>query len=281
MVIHQIQKYYCDLTPAERKIAEFILSSPQEVTSMTVHQLAERCTVASSAVTRFCKSIHLKGFADLKLSLAREQGIPKDVPQMPAFEQEDGTDQIIRKVFSSSVQTLQDTLAIIDSEKIGKMADILIHARRIFLFGIGTSAIVATDAQYRLSQLGLWATACTDMVLMNVTAINLGKDDMVIAISHSGRTKAVVDAVRHARKAGACTLAITSFSDSLLYKESDLAVCVFADEISYPVEAVSARLAHICLIDALTMVLAAQDFDNFADHMKARNTILDEIRYPK
>jgi len=281
MITHRIQKHYCDLTAAERKIAEFILNTPQKVTSMTVHQLAEQCGVASSAVTRFCKSIDLKGFAQLKLSLAREQGAESEAPQMPAFEASDEIGQIIHKVFASSVQTLQDSLAITDSETIGKMADILSTAKRIFLFGIGTSAVIATDTQYRLSQLGLWAIACTDIVQMNVTALNLCKDDAVIAISHSGQTRAVVDAIRHAKQSGASTLAITSFTNSLLYKESDLAACVFADEIRYPVEAVSARLAHICLLDALTMVLATRNFESFATHMKARNTILDEIRYPK
>lgn len=281
MVIQQIKQHYCDLTPAERKIAEFILSSPREVTSMTVHQLAEQCGVASSAVTRFCKSINLKGFYHLKLALARTQGTEYEETQMPAFEEDDETGQVIHKVFSSSIQTLQDTLAITDSETLGKMADVLQNAKRIFLFAAGTSAIIATDAQYRLSQLGLWATACTDVVFMNVTALNLSREDAVIAISHSGQTKAVVTAIRHAKQAGAATLAITSFADSLLYRECDLAACAFADEYRYPVEAVSARLAHICLLDALTMILATRNFDRFAARMKVRNAILREVRYPK
>lgn len=281
MILCQIQKQYCDLTPAERKIAEFILASPQKATAMTVHQLAAQCKVASSAVTRFCKSIGLKGFSQLKLSLAREQGSHTEDAQLPAFQENDEVGQVIRKVFSSSVQTLQDTLALTDSDTIGRMADTLMSAKRIFLFGIGTSAVIASDAQYRLSQLGLWAVACTDIVQMNITALNLEPGDAVIAISHSGQTKAVVDAVRNARQAGATTLAVTSFADSLLYRESHLAACVFADEIQYPIEAVSARLAHICLLDALTMILATRNFDSFAAHMKARNLILDEIRYSK
>ena len=69
------------------------------------------------------------------------------------------------------------------------MSEVLVQARHIFLFGIGTSSIVVTDAQYRLSQLGLWATACTDILLMGVTAANLEEGDVVLVISHSGRKK--------------------------------------------------------------------------------------------
>ena len=159
------------------------------------------------------------------------------------------------------------------------MSKVLVQAKHIFLFGIGTSSTVVTDAQYRLSQLGLWATACTDILLMGVTAANLEKGDVVLAISHSGRTKAVIDAVRLAKKKGATVIAITSFTDSLLYQESDVAATVFADEVTYPVEAVSARVAHICLVDSLAMLLAAHNYDSFVDHIKSRNDVLEGIRY--
>ena len=281
MITSQIKRLYCNLTVAERKVATYVIESPQEVTGLTVHQLAEKCEVASSAVIRFCKSIQLQGFAELKIELARELGSNREEKKsaVPSVEHESGTEGVVRKVFGAGMQTLQDTLDMLDFSKVKKMSEVLVRARHIFLFGIGTSSTVVTDAQYRLSQLGLWATACTDILLMGVTAANLEEGDVVLAISHSGRTKAVVDAVRMAKKRGATVIAITSFKDSILYKESDLAATVFADEATYPVEAVSARVAHICLVDSLAMLLATHNYDSFADHIKSRNDILEGIRY--
>ena len=77
----------------------------------------------------------------------------------------------------------------------------------------------------------------------------------------------------------ATIIAITSFTDSFLYKESDVAATVFADEVTYPVEAVSARVAHICLVDSLAMLLATYNYDSFANHIKSRNDVLEGIRY--
>ena len=281
MITSQIKRLYCNLTSAERKVATYIIESPQEVTGLTVHQLAEKCEVASSAVIRFCKSIQLQGFAELKIELARELGSNREEKKsaVPSVEHESGTEGVVRKVFGAGMQTLQDTLDMLDFSKVKQMSEVLVRARHIFLFGIGTSSTVVTDAQYRLSQLGLWATACTDILLMGVTAANLEEGDVVLSISHSGRTKAVVDAVRMAKKRGATVIAITSFTDSILYKESDLAATVFADEVTYPVEAVSARVAHICLVDSLAMLLATHNYDSFADHIKSRNDILEGIRY--
>lgn len=278
MITSDIKKYYYDLTGAERKIADFVLENRQAVIGMSVHRLAEASGSAPSAVVRFCKSVGLKGFSELKIALAKEAGMAKDDTPLPAFEQGAKTEKTVQKVFATSIQTLRDTENMLDYEKLKQMTEAICKAKRICIFAIGTSSIVATDAQYRLSQLGLWATAYTDILFMNVTAVNLQADDLVIAISHSGRTKAVVDAVRHAKKAGAKTLALTSFSDSPLYRESDIAVSAYADEVNYPVEAVSARLAHLCLMDAITMSIATA-FESFPNRVKARNSILKEIRY--
>lgn len=281
MITQQIKRLYCNLTTAERKIATYVIESPQEVTGLTVHQLAEKCGVASSAVIRFCKTIQLQGFSELKLELARELGSKREEQKntLPAVEHESGTEGVVRKVFQAGMDTLQDTLDKLDFSKIEKMSEVLVKAKHIFLFGLGTSSTVVLDAQYRLSQLGLWATACTDILLMGVTGANLEEGDVVLAISHSGRTKAVVDAVRLAKKKGATVLAITSFTDSFLYKESDVAATVFADEVTYPVEAVSARVAHICMVDSLAMLLATHNYDSFVQHIKSRNDVLEGIRY--
>ena len=78
MITLQIKRLYCNLTSAERKVADYVIESPQEITSLTVHQLAEKCEVAASAVIRFCKSVQLKGFAELKIELAKELGSKKE-----------------------------------------------------------------------------------------------------------------------------------------------------------------------------------------------------------
>ena len=281
MITQQIKRLFFSLTAAELKIANYVIESPQEVTGLTVHQLAEKCGVASSAVIRFCKTIGLQGFSELKIELARELGSKREEQKntVPAVEHESGMSNVVRKVFKAGVDTLQDTMEKLDYSKVEEMSQMLLNAKRIFLFGLGTSSTVVLDAQYRLSQLGLWATACTDILLMGVTGANMEEGDVVLAISHSGRTKAVVDAVRLAKKKGATILTITSFMDSYLYKESDVAVTVFADEETYPVEAVSARVAHICLVDSLAMLLATHNYDSFVQHIKTRNDVLEGIRY--
>ena len=139
--------------------------------------------------------------------------------------------------------------------------------------------MIAVDASYRFSQLGLQAYAYSDLLYMNMMAMNLNAEDVAIGISHSGTTKSVVQAMRHAKEAGAATVAITSFEKSLLSLECDASISVYADEENYPIEAVSARIAHMCVVDALMMTLASLKKEELSDHISMRNRALKEIRY--
>ncbi len=282
MLIASIHNKFKSLTATEQKIASYVLANPYETVRLTAKELAERCDSAPSAVIRLCKSLNMAGFSEFKILLASGIGDTTkkgNISKLPSFSADDSVEDVFKKVFTSGMNTLKDTLKKIDVEKIEKIAVAMKNAKRLFLFGVGTSSVIVIDAQYRFSQLGLNVTSCTDALFMNVTAINMTKGDLAIGISHSGRTKAVVDALARAKEAGATTVAITSFEDAPLSNNADYSVCVFADEENYPVEAVSARMAHMCLIDAFTMTLATMDYAEFEKHIVGRNRILEEIIY--
>lgn len=274
-MISEIHNRYLRLTAAEKKVADTVLRCPQEVVNMTVQELAAASGAVPSAVIRFCKSIGAKGFTDMKIRLSAQIGAGKSSP----VEESDSFQQIFSKVFQSGIHTLEDTLRMLDISRVEEICQILNRAKRIVFFGVGTSSVIAIDAQYRLAQLGKATSACTDILFMNVTAANLGKNDVAVGISHSGNTKATVDALRRAKKAGAATIAISSFAHSHLARECDRSLIVFSDEKNYPVEAVSARMAHMCIIDALMLSLASLNPEAMENHIAERNDVLQSIRY--
>lgn len=278
-MISAIHNCYTRLTDTEKRIADAVLRSPEDAVGMTVQALAAAADTVPSAVIRFCKSIGAKGFTDFKLSLSAEIGARAGTAASLPVQKDDSFRQIFHKVFQSGIRTLEDTLCMIDFREIEAICSVLKTAGRIVFFGVGTSSVIAIDAQYRLAQLGKATSACTDILFMNITAANLKPTDVAVGISHSGSTKATVDALRRAKNAGAATVAISSFAHSRLARECDHRIIVFSDEKNYPVEAVSARMAHMCIIDALMLSLAALDYDRLEQHISERNHILQEIRY--
>lgn len=274
-MISKIHNCYRTLTPAEKKIADTVLRCPEEVVNMTVQELANCSGTVPSAIIRFCKSIGAKGFTDLKIQLSVRLGAGKVLP----IEEDGSFRQIFHNVFRSGSRTLEDTYGMLDFAEVEDICQLLKNAQRIVFFGVGTSSVIAIDAQYRLAQLGKATSACTDSLFMNVTAANLGAQDVAVGISHSGNTKATVDALRRAKNAGAATVAITSFAHSHLSRECQKRLVVFSDEKNYPVEAVSARMAHMCIIDALMLCLASLDPVAMEKHISERNSVLQSLRY--
>ena len=279
MVIAKIHNVFKNLTETEQKIASYILEFPKIVINMTAKELASACGTVPSAVNRTCKAIGVEGFAKLKISLATAVGKEGYNENSIPFDKQDNPKMIFNKVFNSGINTLKNTYQMIDFSKIDEISKRFATAQRIFIFGVGTSSVVASDAAYRFSQLDVQAYAYTDILQMNVMANNMKNGDVAFGISHSGRTKTVVDAMRCAKQAGATTISLTSFTKSPLYTESDYSISVYADEENYPVEAVSARIAHMCVIDALMLSIASLNYEDYLKHISLRNAALDGIRY--
>ena len=275
----EIHNRYDELTDAERKIADTVLAAPQNAVKMTVKELAQQAGTVPSAVVRFCKSVGAKGFSDFKLRLSSQLGGRVSSFGMLPVGEGDPSQQVFSNVFASGINTLQDTLSMIDFSQVDAIVRLLQQATRVVFFGVGTSSVIAMDAQYRFAQLGIATSACTDILFMNVTAANLKPGDVAVCISHSGSTKATVDAMRRAKKAGATTVSISSFAHSRLATESDYKLIAFSDDKNYPVEAVSARIAHVCILDALMMSLATQNYEMLQKHIEERNEVLSQMRY--
>lgn len=272
-----IRNQYNTLTRTERQIADYILGNSDTVVDMNVARLAAASKTASSAVIRFCKAIGYSGFSQFRIALAMELA-SRPVSVLPLLSASDTSRDAAQKVFDSSIRTLQNTLSMLDICVVDALVDGLLHAGRICIFGVGTSSPIAEDTGYRLLQLGLPAYSYKDILFMPVAAMNLKKGDLAIAISHSGRTQATLEALLLAREQGAATAAITSYRTSPLAQAADYPLTAYPDDINYPVEAVSARLAHICILDAVMVILTLRRKDQAAAHLKARNEILEKIR---
>lgn len=278
-MISKIHNCYPKLTDTEKKIADAILRCPNDVVHMSIKQLSAVSGAVPSAVIRFCKSVGVSGFSELKLRLSSDLGGKAHPLELLPVRESDTSRQVFRKVFASGIHTLEDTVSKMDATQIDVIVHTLQNAARIVFFGVGTSSVIAVDAQYRFAQLGIPTSACTDILFMNVTAANLKNGDVAVGISHSGDTKATVDALRRAKKAGATTIAISSFEQSCLARECDHKIIAFSDSENYPVEAVSARIAHMCIVDALMMSLAVRNYGELHEHISERNEVLKEIRY--
>lgn len=272
-----IQNMRPRMTEVEKKAADYILGNSEKVLYMTASQLAKEAGVAASGVIRLCKTLGYSGFSELKISLARRPE-PVENHLLPAVGPDDDTAAIFEKVFASSIKTLRDTLAMMDRSTIDRAVTLLHDADRIEFYGIGTSSTIAEDAYFRIMRIGYPAYCATDGSIMRISASTLDHRCVAVGISHSGRTIETTEALRIARSHGASTIVITSHKDSPITRQADVVLNVFSDEARYPTEAVSARIAHIALLDALCVTLSVREYDRTARCMEFMNDYFRQIR---
>ena len=100
-------------------------------------------------------------------------------------------------------------------------------------------------------KLGLNATAYTDNHMQAIAVSHANEKSVVIGISHSGRSKDIIQALQIAKENGATTIAITNVGKSPLCKVSDIILRTVSDETNYRILGLTSRLTQLVIVDAI------------------------------
>ncbi|WP_137680748.1 MurR/RpiR family transcriptional regulator [Aurantiacibacter suaedae] len=266
------------MAKSAQRIARFILERPEDVVGMSVTELAEATEVSEGSVINFCRSIGLSGFQQMKLSLAQETVQPVQFIHED-LDREDDAETICRKVFHSGMQALRDTLSVLDPTSLTRAVEVVRAAKRVEVYGIGSSAPIAEDTQYRMLRIGLDVRAVTDSHVQAISASRCDPDVAVLTISHSGATHETVAATRLAREAGAKTIVVTNFARSPIQAHADVLLFTMARETRFRTEAMTSRIAQLCVVDALIAALALADYDRSTETLKKTFDVLSIKRF--
>lgn len=258
--LERLQALRANLPPKAARIADFFMSHAAEVVHMSVTEVAERTGASEGSVISLCQQLGARGFQQVKIALARDlvqpvQFIHEDLARS------DDTGTVIEKIFRSDLQALHDTMKALDTTAMEAAVAAILKARRVELYGIGSAAPIAEDANYRLLRVGIEAKVVVDSHVQAISASLTGPDVAVITISHSGSTLETVAATKLAKEAGATTICITNFGKSPLLAHADIVLHTMARETQFRTEAMTSRIAQLAIIDALIACLSLADYD--------------------
>lgn len=268
-VLARSRSSYPTLSAAERRVADALEADAKTLLRLPLKSFAERVGVGEATVVRFCQSIGYDGFRGLRISLATRSLITAGDPLSPILPHDDAT-AITEKVLRSSLQVLTDTIATIDSGAIGAAVDTINEASRVDCYAVGSSIPIALDFCNRLLRLGLPASFATDPRMQATSAAHLPASAVAVGISHSGRSFETHSTFRHAKAAGAKRILITSYRGTPIGELADIEIVVASPEPALRPEAISSRLAHLAVVDAISVALAMRDPDR-ADAALARD----------
>lgn len=267
------------LRRSETRVAEAVMRDPATSVHRTLAELAAEAGVSEPTVVRFCRAVGFRGFRDFQITLAQALAAQSGFNDV-AMTKIDPQQDLIGSVLSNHLGTLIAVRDALDGDSIARAVDILADARRIEFFGLGASGIVAIDAQQKFFRLGRPTVAYTDphMQLMSATTLRAG--DVVVAISHTGRTKDILESVVTAKDAGAQVVAITSPESPLSFAASVTLPVATAEDTDLYTPMMS-RLAHLAVVDILATGLAVRGGAEVADNLRRLKRHLQLKRLPK
>ena len=278
-LIRRITENQTSLRKSEAKVANYVLANANEVIKMRIVDLASKSEVSEPTVIRFCKAIGFDGFQSFKLQLAQQLGLGSVFTQF-AVEDNDTVADLINKVFDTTVGSLITAREEINSEVLEQAITTISNARRVEFYGFGASGSVAADAQHKFFRLQLSSAAYTDPHIQRMSAISLGPEDVVVAISQSGETQALLESVALAREAGANVIGLAPHNTSLS-RVCNLAIYVNMEEDLKSFTPVSSRIAHLVVIDVLATGVARHRKPLLKEHLKRLEKSQKALRTPK
>jgi len=275
MLLDAIRTRLDSLSKSERKVALAVLDDPASTITENISALAKSAQVSEPTVVRFCRAIGYDGWHEFKLRLAQSLALASpDHDEAPL--QGDLAVDLVSKICNRSINILLDLRNNLDPELIQRALDILHPARKIEFYGQGSSGIIAADAQHKFFRSGVPTVSYSDPHIHSISAALLQPGDAVVAISQRGSSAALLRSIGLARKAGADIIVLAPSGTPL----AALATVLIPIDLSVetdPYTPISARLAHLVVIDILAVGLALKRGPEFRKKMQNAQKALQAI----
>ena len=265
-IIRRITDNHPALRKSEAKVADFVLAHANDVINMRIVDLAAQSEVSDPTVIRFCRALGFDGFQSFKLQLAQQIGMGSVYTQF-AVDDSDTVNDLCNKVFDTTVGTLRTVRDELDPDILEQAINTISNARRVEFYGFGASGPVAADAQHKFFRLQLSTTALMDPHIQHMSAISLGEEDVVVAISQSGQTRALLQSVNLAKEAGATVIGLAP-QNTPLSEICSIPIHVTMEEDMEAVTPISSRIAHLVVIDVLATGVARHRKPFLKEHLK-------------
>ena len=250
-ILERIHAFYYQLTASERKVADFVLANHDRVQFMSITQLAEESGTADATVSRFCRSLKLKGFNAFKIELAKYAASvtagglrtrPTPTDSLEGRAQESGR---------LAQEAIAQTIALIRPQDVTEALNLFEKAPRIACMGAGGSMLLASECAHLFSTVSNKFVAVGDSHMQMSWAATMDQKDVILLVSYSGATRSGVEVLELAKERGVKTVLITRYPKSPAAKLASVVLCCGSSESPFQFGSVPAKVAQLTVLDVL------------------------------
>ena len=247
-ILERIHASYYQLTATERKVADFVLSQHTQVQFMSITQLADECGTAEATISRFCRSLKLKGFNAFKIELARHSAPSSPRKQEHSANTPAGRCQEVGRLATDAVA---QTIELVDHKLVQQAVELIELAPRVMCIGSGGSMVLASECAHMFSTVTGKFYSVADSHMQMSAAATLETGSIILLFSYSGATTNGMQVLELARTRGIKTILITRFPKSPAAKLADVVLRCGSNEGPFQFGSVAAKIAQLVVVDVL------------------------------
>jgi len=249
-ILNKITSEFGSMTRSGKALADYILKNKTSVQFLSITALADASGVSEASITRFCRSLGLEGYNDLKLSLAIA-GVPAEKSFQNREKKKSYMEEISGILLNRNIQALEETRSLMDRKSIEKAVDLLKNAHRVFCFGQGGSNVTAMEAWALFSTVSGKFIHILDSHFQAMSASLCGPQDVILFFSYSAATRELQDILKITRSTGVKMILVTRFKKSSAAKNADVILQCGTNESPLQSGSVEARISQLFIIDYL------------------------------
>ncbi|EPL6456213.1 MULTISPECIES: MurR/RpiR family transcriptional regulator [Providencia] len=259
----------------EQRIAKFLLDNRESLIAMNAAELAQAAGVSSASVIRFSRQMGYRGYPEFKVDYLSDEKQHKAESLYGNLSRSDDTSQIIAKTGQMFISAIEKSLELLEPSMVDDVAKRMVNAKRIVLFGIGSSAIVASDIFHKLIRVNKHTLFSYDLHVQLSYSANLSADDFAIAVTARGNTQEINNMLRSAKEAGCSTVALCRFGQDDATKLADFTLPYFYDEQHTQLGVITPQVLQMVTFDTLFFkYLTLADSDADAALQKGRRALI-------
>ncbi|NEW04921.1 MurR/RpiR family transcriptional regulator [Paenibacillus sp. SYP-B3998] len=268
-VLISIEGAYDSLSSMEKRVAKYIMDQPKDIISMSVQRLAEETKVSEATIVRLSRSLKCKGFKELKLRIAADLALlSENADEFHQFQIGSSMTDLVESVSHNNNKSIRDSLTVLSTDMVGQAIQYLNQARKIGLFGIGASAVVAEDFKIKVLRINKWCETGFDGDIQAIIASNMMNQDVALGISYSGTNEDVLHALRIAKANGAIIISLTQFGSNPIADIADIQLFTSTLEQNFRNGATASRIAQLNVIDILYVGMVTHNYKESIDSIE-------------
>ena len=264
-----------EFSKGQKRIARYILDHYDKAAYMTASRLGSIVEVSESTVVRFAIEVGFDGYPEMQRAL---QELIRT--RLTAVQRVDvtnsliGEDDVLDKVLGSDADKIRRTLDEIDRKSFGEAVDKIVSARSIYIIGVRSSSTLAgfLNFNFRMILDNVKFVQTTSGSEMFEQIMNIGPEDVLIAISFPRYSKRIINAVEYATGAGADVISITDSRQSPRAAGADQLLLARSDMVSF----VDSLVAPLSIINAIIVAVARKKPDDVRERLEKLEHIWDE-----